>query len=236
MYTIETCVYASHTNANGCLKLASVIDMMQDCSQMWLQSEPALERFFKETNSAQVLVTRQVDLLRTPAYGEKLSVTTSVYQCRGYYGHRNTIIRDAAGALCAASWSIGAFVSLENDRLVRLPAEIPPQVVMDPQFDMAYLDKKIALPDVAFEVLPATSVRRDDIDFNRHMNNARYVQAAMEYLPNDFEPTRLRVEYKKPAKQGDALIPRRATAAGAYYIQLTDADASPHAVLEFSTL
>ncbi|NLW78401.1 MAG: hypothetical protein GXY32_03185 [Ruminococcaceae bacterium] len=58
----------------------------------------------------------------------------------------------------------------------------------------------------------------------------------MEYLPDDYEPTRLRVEYKKPAKQGDRLIPRRANANGAHLIQLTGADAVPHAVLEFSIL
>lgn len=236
MYSIDTRVYASNTNTHGRLKLVSAVDMMQDCSQMWLESEPALDHFFKETNSAQVLVTRQVDVLRMPAYGEKLTVTTSIYACKGYYGHRNTIILDASGAPCLASWSIGAFISLENDRMVRLPGDVQQQVAMEPQFEMTYLDKKIALPAGDFVALPPMPVHRDDIDFNHHMNNVRYIQTAMETLPPSYEPTRLRVEYKKPAKFGEILTPRRQEAGGKHFVLLTDAGADPYAVLEFSQL
>ena len=35
------------------------------------------------------------------------------------------------------------------------------------------------------------------IDTNHHMNNTRYVQVAMEYVPKEFRTMEVRVEYKK---------------------------------------
>jgi acyl-ACP thioesterase len=81
---------------------------------------------------------------------------------------------------------------------------------MDPKAGMEYLGKKIVLPQTERTSLPPVPVRRNDIDFNRHMNNARYVQIACEYLPEDFTVQRLRVEYKTPAKAGDILYPQTA--------------------------
>ena len=48
---------------------------------------------------------------------------------------------------------------------------------------------------------------KDDIDYNRHMNNANYLRMAMELLPDDFQARNLRMEYRVPAKLGDSLTP-----------------------------
>ena len=52
-----------------------------------------------------------------------------------------------------------------------------------------------------------------DIDLNRHMNNARYVETAQEYLPYDFVVRRLRVEYKAPANAATCCDLKTAAAA-----------------------
>lgn len=38
------------------------------------------------------------------------------------------------------------------------------------------------------------------------MNNEKYVMLAQQLLPNDFEISELRVEYRKEAKLGDTVI------------------------------
>ncbi|MDR2747417.1 MAG: hypothetical protein LBB77_08240 [Treponema sp.] len=234
MYTINQRVCASHTNAEGALKLVSALDMLQDCSQLWLESEPDLERYFKEHNIAQMLVSRQTDIRRMPVYGEKLTVETRVYDCRNFLGYRNTVIYDEEGRPRVTSWSIGAFVSLETGRPEKLPDHVIAGVRFDPKFDMEYLGKKIALSGGPGEKLPPLKVNRGDIDFNRHMNNARYVQIAVEFLPGDFETTRFRVEYKKPAKYGDTLYPETAAGDGVFFLLLNDSEGRPYTVMEFS--
>jgi acyl-CoA thioesterase FadM len=215
MYTVNQRVCASHTDAGGALKLVSALDMIQDCSQMWLESEPELDRFFRDNNIAQMLVSRQADIRRMPLYGEKLLVETRVYECKNFLGYRNTVIYDEQHNPCVVTWSVGAFVNLATGRPEKLPAPVLASVHYDPKFEMEYLGKKIALPELsttsgstpAWEKLPPVPVKRNDIDFNRHMNNARYVQIAVDLLPPDFAISRFRIEYKTPAKYGDLLYP-----------------------------
>jgi acyl-ACP thioesterase len=235
MYRVKQRVSASHTNAEGALKLVSALDMMQDCSQLWLESEPDLERYFRENNIAQMLVSRQTDIRRVPVYGERLNVETRIYDCKSFLGYRNTVIYDEQDRPCIVSWSIGAFVSLETGKPEKLPDHITAGVRFDPKFDMEYLGKKIALPEGPGEKLPPLAVSRNDIDFNRHMNNARYLQTAVELLPADFETARFRVEYKKPAKYGDLLYPELISAGGAFFLSLNDSEGRPYAVTEFNS-
>ncbi|MDR1399861.1 MAG: hypothetical protein LBJ41_08065 [Treponema sp.] len=224
MYRLETRVCASHTDVRGRLKLVSAIDMMQDCSQMWWESEPKVEQFFKERNIAQVLVFRQVGIRRVPVYGEKLCTETRVWMMKPFMGYRNTVIYDEVGELCIESWSIGAFVSLETGRPERLPPEVLASMKIDLKLEMEYLSKKITFPPGSAEKLPPIKVNRGDIDFNRHMNNARYVQTALELLPPDFAVTRFRIEYKMPAKYGDLLYPEIISSAGNWYIVLKNGE------------
>jgi acyl-ACP thioesterase len=232
------------TDSKGRLKLVSAIDMMQDCSQLWLESEPQIVRYFQENGIVQILVSRQVDVKRMPVYGERLTVCTSVYECRSFFGYRNTMIYDGAGSLCLSSWSTGAFVNNEG-KPQPLPREQTAVLVMDPKADMEYLGKKIVPPGegrILRREAPVP-VRRNDIDFNRHMNNARYVQIACEYLPEDFEARRLRVEYKIPAKPGDVLYPEVYEEPDNFmepglpqrvFVRLADAEGRPYTLMEFT--
>jgi len=236
MYEIKNRIACSHCDAGGRLRLTSAIDFMQDCSQLWLESEPLLEQFFRDQNTAQFLVSRQLDALRYPLYGERLSIRTSVYECRGFYGFRNTVLYDEKDLPCMESYTVGAFVNLQTGRLTRLPKEVIASVLIEPRYDMEYLDKKIEwYPENAEKTFPAVPVTGADIDFNRHMNNAKYVQAALTCLPEERPVKRLRVEYISPAKRGDCLIPKVSKIDEARYrIALDSENGKPFTVVEFT--
>jgi acyl-CoA thioesterase FadM len=234
MYSINQRVCASHTDAEGALKLVAALDMLQDCSQLWLESEPELERYFREENIAQMLVFRQADVERMPVYGERLRVETRIYECKSFLGYRNTVIYDGKGEPCLTSWSIGAFVNLETGRSEKLPDRITAGLRIDPKITMEYLGRKIGRPEKPGEGLPPVGVGRNDIDFNRHMNNARYVGIAVELLPAAFRVSRFRVEYKSPAKYGDLLYPERSAGEEAVFLRLNDGGGRPYTVMEFT--
>ena len=82
MYSLNYKVTTSSCDSNGQLKLYSALQMMQDCSEMWIDSEPVLKRFFDERGSTQLLVSRQVEIVRVPACKERLTVATSVFGMR----------------------------------------------------------------------------------------------------------------------------------------------------------
>ena len=231
MYSLKYKVTTSTCDSEGKLKLYSALQMMQDCSEMWIDSEPGVKQYFTEQNMAQLLATRQVEIVRVPEYKEELTVTTSVYGMKPMFGFRNTFIYDAQGKPCYKTWSMGAFVDKAAGKLKRVDEATIQSMKLEPQLEMNYKDRRIILPKgrsseshpslledgrVATEldkvkdggeVLEPIKVLRADIDYNKHMNNANYVRMAMELLPEDFVVNGLRVEYRVAAKLGDCLTP-----------------------------
>ena len=120
MYSLNYKVTTSTCNSEGKLKLFSALQMMQDCSEMWIDSEPQVKEYFARENMAQLLASRQVEIMRVPDFKEELTVTTSVYGMKPMFGFRNTFIYDAEGKPCYRTWSMGAFVDRANGKLKRV--------------------------------------------------------------------------------------------------------------------
>ena len=124
MYSLKYKVTTSTCDSEGKLKLYSALQMMQDCSEMWIDSEPEVKDYFLQQNMAQLLATRQVEIIRVPDYKEELTVKTSVYGMKPMFGFRNTFIYDAQGNPCYKTWSMGAFVDKVVEPIKVLRADI----------------------------------------------------------------------------------------------------------------
>ena len=207
MYSLKYKVTTSTCDSDGRLKLYSALQMMQDCSEMWIDTEPGVKQFFTEQNMAQLLASRQVEVVRVPDFKEELTVTTSVYGMKPMFGFRNTFIYDAEGKPCYRTWSMGAFVDKSNGKLKRVDDATMASMTLEPQLEMNYGDRRIAVPKEGGQTLLPIPVMKADIDYNRHVNNANYIRMAMEFLPEGFQVAGLRVEYRVAAKLGDTLLP-----------------------------
>ena len=221
MYSLNYKVTTSTCDSEGRLKLYSALQMMQDCSEMWIDSEPDVKQYFTKQNMAQLLATRQVEILRVPEYKENLTVTTSVYGMKPMFGFRNTFIYDSEGKPCYRTWSMGAFVDKAAGKLKRVDDATIASLTLEPQLEMNYKDRRIILPREVGETLEPIKVLRADIDYNKHVNNANYVRMAMELLPENFKVQGLRVEYRVAAKLGDVLIPTIYKIEGGFIISLS---------------
>lgn len=233
MYNLKYKVTTSTCDSNGKLKIFSALQMMQDCSEMWIESEPTVKKFFNDQNMAQLLATRQVEIVRLPLFKEDLIVTTSVYEVKPMFGFRNTFIRDAQGVPCLKTWSMGAFVDLTTGKLKRIDDATIASITMDDKQEMNYRDRRIILPHDGGISLNPVPVMRADIDYNKHMNNAHYVRIAMELLPEDFEVKGMRMEYRVPAKLGDQLTPTIFNHGGIITVRLA-IGTETSAIIEFS--
>ena len=207
MYSLNYKVTTSTCDSDGKLKLYSALQMMQDCSEMWIDSEQGVKDYFEKENMAQLLASRQVEVIRRPSFKEELTVTTSVYGMKSMFGFRNTFIYDAEGLPCYRTWSMGAFVDKGTGKLKKVDDQTISTMLLEPKLDMNYKDRRIILPKEGGTVLAPVAVQRADIDYNKHVNNANYIRMAMELLPERFEVKGLRVEYRVPAKLNDQLVP-----------------------------
>ena len=233
MYSLKYKVTTSTCDSEGRLKLYSALQMMQDCSEMWIDSEPGVKQYFAEQNMAQLLATRQVEIVRTPEYKEELTVTSTVYGMKPMFGFRNTFIYDAEGRPCYKTWSMGAFVDRQTGKLKRVDDATIASMTLEPQLEMNYKDRRVILPKIGGQLLDPIKVLRADIDYNKHMNNANYVRVAMELLPEDFTVRGLRVEYRVAAKLGDVLLPTVFQTEGGIIVSLSIGD-DVSAIVEFT--
>ena len=207
MYSLNYKVTTSTCDSDGKLKLYSALQMMQDCSEMWIDSEQGVKDYFEKENMAQLLASRQVEVIRRPSFKEELTVTTSVYGMKSMFGFRNTFIYDAEGLPCYRTWSMGAFVDKATGKLKKVDDQTISTMLLEPKLNMNYKDRRIILPKEGGTVLAPVAVQRADIDYNKHVNNANYIRMAMELLPEGFEVKGLRVEYRVPARLNDQLVP-----------------------------
>lgn len=222
MFRLDYKVTTSCCDEEGKLKLYSALQMMQDCSEMWIDTEPAVSDYFKRENMAQLLASRQVEIIRVPSYKEALHVETSVWEMKSMFGFRNTFIYDANNQPCYRTWSQGAFVDKETGKLAKVTEEVIATMNLEARREMNYLERRIILPkEVETKEHPAIPVLRNDIDYNHHMNNANYVRIAMELLPKDFPIKNMRIEFRLAAKMGDELTPQTIETEKAFYVLLS---------------
>jgi acyl-ACP thioesterase len=115
---------------------------------------------------------------------------------------------------------------------VKVPQEFADTYGLEPQLEMECAKRKLHIPD-DMEKKGEIEVPQFFIDSNHHMNNEKYVMLAQQLLPNDFEISELRVEYRKEAKLGDTVISYVKYTSKSVTVVLADTDKKPYSVVEF---
>ncbi|MDR0553952.1 MAG: hypothetical protein LBG76_04035 [Treponema sp.] len=225
----------SHIGRDGLLKLGAAADLLQNASWFQMDTEVAIRDYFRQHNLGLYLTFRQIDIKRFPAYGETVIAKSWVYNCDRLYGYRNSVIYDSEGRFCIASVGMGAFVDLARGLPTRLPQEILDSSIRYEPLDMEVLSRKIPLPHAMTVIGEPFKVQSYHLDNYGHMNNARYLDIASAYLPDDFTLRRLRIEYKRPALPGETIIPQAGTRDDKLVIALTSPDKAIFASVEFQS-
>ncbi len=232
MYQLKSKVRYSEANAKSQLTYHALLNYLQDSSTLHSEAlgETGAELF--EQNMAWILSFWQICIEEMPKSSEDICVKTWPYHTKGLFGLRNFCVENAKEEQIVKANSIWVLIDPRTGRPIRIPDEVSSHYPDEPKLDMDYCDRKIAVPDV-YEEMPAITVPKYFIDTNRHMNNAKYVMVAEEYLPEDFAVREIRVEYKKAAVLGDVIVPRVTIEDKKATIVLTDADAKLYATVLF---
>ncbi len=234
MYQLEKLVSTSHVGSDGKLTLTAAVDFMQDCSSFQINSEKKLTEEFAEKNMAMYIISRQMDIVNMPKLRESLIVKTWVWDLNRVFGSRNTVIYNEKGEPCVISYAMGSFVFLENEHPAQITEETRLSIPIEDKLEMEYLPRRIKIPAIQSHPLEPVPVLKSHLDHYNHVNNAKYVMIAYEYLPDDFYPKRLRVEYKVPAKYGDVFHPVSYLQENKQIICLNNREGKPFSVVEFS--
>jgi len=231
MYTFETTVRYSECNSRRQAGLANVLDYLQDTCSFQAEHLDVGVSYLKEHDIVWVLSSWQVDIVRYPAFGERIFISTWPYGYKGFYGYRNFLIKDAGGDTLVRANSVWVFMDLDRGRPAKITKEMEDAYRIEPRLEMEYLDRRISGVQVEETGAPF-AVPRHFIDTNNHMNNAKYVLLAEELLPENYNVWRIRAEYRRSALLGDVLVPGVSRSAERIAVMLDDGAGTPYAVME----
>lgn len=232
MYQLKSKVRYSEANSKSRLTYHALLNYLQDSSTLHSEElgESGAQLF--EQNMAWILSFWQICIEEMPKSSDDICVKTWPYKTKGLFGLRNFCVENAEGEQIVKANSIWVLIDPRNGRPIRITDEVSSHYPDEPKLEMSYCDRKIAVPE-NYEEMPAITVPKYFIDTNNHMNNAKYVMVAEEYLPEDFMVKEIRVEYKKAAVLGDTIVPRVTLCEKEATIVLTDMDGKPYATVLF---
>lgn len=232
IFQMESRVRYSETDADGFLTPIGILDLFQDCSNFQSADLGIGVDYLRANHRAWVLSSWQLCITKRPKLADRIIIETWSHDIKLALGYRNFALRDINGDLLACANSLWAYLDTQQLK----PAIIPPDVAelygRTPKIDMAYAPRKIAIPD--------NMVRMDDfevkyyfLDTNKHMNNSKYVMAAMEFVPEDFEIHEIRADYKKAAYYKEIVTPMVNISDASVIVALYDSEGALYATVQF---
>ena len=155
-----------------------------------------------------VLSRYHVRIFRYPKLGETIEVQTWPSGRQGIFALRDFKVTGPDGGTVLTATSSFMILDLNSKKPVRMDGLIPAEAVLE---ERALPDDFQSLPEVAETPDPVRfPVRRQDLDFNRHVNNVVYIQWGLEAVPHDVlmssRPSRIEISYKAEAFLGDTIL------------------------------
>jgi len=161
--------------------------------------------YYTKKNVAWVLYKWDIEILNYPRFKDTIRVETCPLAFAKFYAFRSFDVFSLTQELLVKGSSMWFFVDLGTRRPARIPQEVYDCYQITPA-EVRQLE--IVDPKTPEEIAYKTTfrVRQSDIDTNGHVNNIKYVEWALEALPQEiflnFILRRIKVVYKKETMYG----------------------------------
>ncbi|WP_077598058.1 acyl-[acyl-carrier-protein] thioesterase [Olsenella urininfantis] len=223
MYSFDSRVRYSECDESGELSIHGLVNYLQDCSTFHSESLGVGLYHMASEHYAWLISTWEIEIARLPRFGEKIRISTWCHEMRGAQAHRCFTIEDDEGRSCVRADSHWFAYDTQLSRPIRIPAGQEGYLTGEGRLDLPPLQRKIAV-EGAFVAIPEVTVTRQLLDTNRHVNNARYIQLALDALEaagTRLSPRRICVQYKTMALLGERIAPRVHNGQDSWTVDLT---------------
>ena len=186
-----------------------------------------------------ILLDWKLKVLNRPKYGQTLDVHTWARVGNRFFTYRDFEIYDEKGTLCAIATSKWTLINIEEGKMERITEEVIEKYNTEEKevFPGEKLDK-LQMPEEFLSSIKYT-VKRKDIDINKHMHNLYYLDLAYEALPEEVYNLRpfdnVRIMYKKEIKYGDTVLCKYTKKDDKYIVVIkSEDDEQLHSIIELS--
>lgn len=206
MYSFESRVRYSEVDETGALSLVGMVDYLQDCSTFQSEDGGVGPDHLAQTQLGWFIANWEIQIDRMPRFGDRIVVSTWSYNIAKLYGWRNYTITSPDGREYVRADSLWFLFDKARGRAIKVPQEeaAPYLAQREERLDMPPIERKISV-EGAGRLMPAITVNEQHLDMNRHVNNAQYIQMAVDAVAASGEvlhPRQLNVQYKKAAVVG----------------------------------
>lgn len=202
----------SDCDRSGHLSCEALLHILEDVGSQHSEAlhDNVLER--SRQGTSWILVSWRIQFARRPDGDGLLHVTTwsRANLAKGAM-FRDFLVTDPAGQELVRAEARLAMIDLATGRLVRVTEEMYAAYATE---EKALFDTKTPRlrPPQEYETERAIPLRRSDIDFNGHVHNSRYLEFALEAVPEELylQPAfrELHILYRRPLREGDEALVR----------------------------
>lgn len=200
-YQIRT--YECDKNSN--LRILTLMNILQDMADSHASSLGLGLEFCIKKGFAWVGSNYHIRITRLPVLHETIRVTTWPAAEKKLGAVRDFIIRDEAGNIIITASSQWILIDFSRKRPISLKDHLLDYTVI-PERALETEFPKLPEPE-RIDCKRVFSVRFDDIDINRHVNNAVYPLWATESVEHEFRdghfPAEIEVAFKKEGRLGE---------------------------------
>ncbi|MDR3123621.1 MAG: acyl-ACP thioesterase [Treponema sp.] len=193
---------------SGGLTLAAAFDYFQEAAIRHAENLGVGRGPMAALGQGWVLSRLSVSMLRRPRQTERLTVRTWPRGWEKLFAIRDFDVRDEAGTPVAVARSCWLIVNIEKRRPLR-PQAAMEQLPLNEGLDALADGGKGLETAPGMEKAAERTAAYSDIDFNGHMNNARYVQWIQDILEpgalTGAATMRLDINYLSEVKAGETL-------------------------------
>ena len=212
MYSIESRVRYSEIDEDSSIRIVSMINYLQDCSCFQMEDLGVGVEHQARGHFAWVLAAIRIEVERLPRYCERILTSTWCHSLSRRQAGRNFTIRSENGELIVRADSLWTTFDTEAKGICAVPETESVYDQGDEQLVLPAFKRKVNPVGEGFEAAPIV-VAEHNIDTNKHVNNAQYVQMALDALaganrhvaPSDVRA--ITAQYRAQARLGDVITP-----------------------------
>ncbi len=211
IHTRKTRVGYSTLDSRGELKIVSILNLLQDTASEHASAMGVSGFDLASKNLAWVIVRYQIEIKASPAWQEAITIETWRTPVNNLYELRQFRITGHSALEVVTASAFWVMIKKKNSRPVRLSRYLPERYLEQKTPEDLSTLKTLEKPvRVDFE-LPF-KVRMHDLDLNGHVNNAIYLEWAVETVPPAFllanRPEHLEVTFQRESFYGDIIVSR----------------------------